>query len=169
MKYSRFEELPVWKHAIELARRMYAFIAIDPFRLHPGLRDQLERATLSISNNVAEGFERGSTNELLAFLYIARGSAGEVRSMLSVLEDWSAFGNFKSQISDLKIESENISKQLYKWIESLKSSDIRGQRHLDDKTRMRLEARKERESFLEELRHLNEIAAERRHVQHSET
>ena len=43
------------------------------------LQDQLERAALSVSNNIAEGFERGTTNELLAFIYIARGSAGEVR------------------------------------------------------------------------------------------
>ncbi len=46
------------------------------------LQDQLEGAALSVSNNIAEGFERGTTNELLAFIYIARGSAGEVRSML---------------------------------------------------------------------------------------
>ena len=101
MKYRQFEELPVWKDSTELARRTYEFTSIEPLRRHPGLRDQLERAALSISNNVAEGFERGTTNELLAFLYIARGSAGEVRSMLRVLEGWQAFGNFKSQISDL--------------------------------------------------------------------
>ena len=68
MKYKRFEDLPVWQAAIELARRTYAFTSHDAFRRHAGLRDQLERATLSISNNIAEGFERGSTNELLAFL-----------------------------------------------------------------------------------------------------
>ena len=55
-----------------------------------------------MSNNIAERFERGTTNELLAFLYIARGSAGEVRSMLSFIERRPAFANFKSQISNLK-------------------------------------------------------------------
>ena len=69
------------------------------------LRDQIERAALSVSNNIAEGFERGTTNELLAFLYIARGSAGEVRSMLNFIERRPAFANFKSQISNLKSES----------------------------------------------------------------
>jgi hypothetical protein len=54
------------------------------------------------ANNIAEGFERGTTNELLAFLYIARGSAGEVRSMLCLLERRRAFGHLKSQISNLK-------------------------------------------------------------------
>src|SRR5439155_4309697 len=95
-------------------------------------------AALSVSNNVAEGFERGTTNELLAFLYIARGSAGEVRSMLQVLIGWNSSGNFKSQISDLKGRVEKISKQLYGWIESLKNSDISGQRRLEDRKSTRL-------------------------------
>jgi four helix bundle protein len=65
------------------------------------LRDQLERATLSVSNNIAEGFERGTTNELLAFLSIARGSSGEVRSMLCFLDRRKGFAHFKSQIIHL--------------------------------------------------------------------
>ena len=62
------------------------------------LQDQLERAALSVSNNIAEGFERGTTNELLVFIYIARGSAGKVRSMPCFLKRRKAFGNSKSQI-----------------------------------------------------------------------
>ncbi|MEW6160429.1 MAG: four helix bundle protein [Verrucomicrobiota bacterium] len=58
--------------------------AISRFKASRGFRDQLDRAGLSVSNNIAEGFERGTTNELLAFLYIARGSAGEVRSMATL-------------------------------------------------------------------------------------
>ena len=59
MQYRRFEDLPVWQEAIELARVMYEFAALDVFRPHSGLRDQFERAALSVSNNIAEGFERG--------------------------------------------------------------------------------------------------------------
>ena len=103
MKYKSFEDLPVWQAAIELARHTYAVTENEAFRGHAGLRDQLERASLSVSNNIAEGFERGSTSELLAFLYIARGSAGEVRSILCVLEGLTAFENLKSQIADLEI------------------------------------------------------------------
>ena len=152
MQYKRFEDLPVWQEAVDLARSMYAFTSLDVFLPYPGLRDQLERAALSISNNIAEGFERGTTNELLAFLYIARGSAGEVRSMMRVLEGWRAFGNLKSQISDFINRSERISKQLYGWIESLKNSEIAGQRRFDDKARTRYVSKKERQDFLSELR-----------------
>lgn len=151
MKYKSFEELPVWQAAIELARHTYSFTEHPAFRGHAGLRDQLERAALSVSNNIAEGFERGSTNELLAFLYIARGSAGEVRSMLCLLERVPAFSPLKSEISDLKSSSLSISRQLYGWIEQLKNSDITGQRHLNDKVRARDAEKKGRDAFLEEL------------------
>ncbi|MGH9427599.1 MAG: four helix bundle protein [Terriglobia bacterium] len=162
MKYRRFEDLPVWQDSAELARRAYEFTSIEPLARHPGLRDQFERAALSISNNVAEGFERGSTNELLAFLYIARGSAGEVRSMLQVMEGWKELANFRSQISDLKARCEHISRQLYGWMEKLKDSDISGQRHLNEKAKTKYAGKKEREEFLEQIRRINEGAAEER-------
>ena len=66
MKYRQFEDLPVWQEAAEVARLMFEFATLDEFRPHPGLRDQLERATLSISDNIAEGFERG-TNFPMAY------------------------------------------------------------------------------------------------------
>jgi four helix bundle protein len=76
MKYQSFEDLPVWKDAIELAVRVFELTAKSCFRGHAGTRNQLENATVSISNNIAEGFERGTTQELLTFIYISRGSAG---------------------------------------------------------------------------------------------
>jgi len=93
MKYARFEELPVWQAGSEPALRIFTLGEKPPLRRHRSLRDQIERAALSVSNNVAEGFERGTTQELLTFLYIARGSAGEVRSMLCVMERMAAFEN----------------------------------------------------------------------------
>lgn len=85
MKYDRFEQLPVWQAAMEFADRVYSLTNARWFRQPGDLADQLRRAALSISNNIAEGFERGSTAELLQFLYYARGSAGESRSMLHFL------------------------------------------------------------------------------------
>jgi four helix bundle protein len=103
MKYQRFEDLPVWQSAIGFAVRVFALTARSCSRGNGDLRGQLERAALSISNNIAEGFERGTTQELLTFLYISRGSAGESRSMLCFIERVPAFADFKSEISDSEI------------------------------------------------------------------
>ena len=73
MKYERFEDLPVRKAAIGLAERVYTMTARAAFKGHFSLKDQIERAAGSISNNIAEGSERGTTQELLTFLYFARG------------------------------------------------------------------------------------------------
>src|SRR5438445_13698617 len=110
MKYKRFEDLPVWKDAIELAVRTFALSARPCFRRHSGTRNQLENAVVSISNNIAEGFERGTTQETLTFLYIARGSAGEVRSMLCFLERAPGFESLRSEIPDLRTRALSISK-----------------------------------------------------------
>ena len=150
--YERFEDLPVWKDAIGLAERIYLLTEQTPFRGKYSLRDQIERAALSVSNNIAEGFERGTTQELLTFLYIARGSAGEVRSMLLFLERIPAFNNLKSQISNLKSDAESISRQLRAWADSLQNSNIKGHRYLNDNSRALDKQNKERREFLEMLK-----------------
>jgi len=151
MKYTRFEELPVWKAAIELAIQIYRLTSGTSFRNRYSLRDQIERAAVSVSNNIAEGFERGTTQELLTFLYIARGSCGEVRSMLCLLEGLSGFENLKFEISNLKSRAEVVSRQLRAWADSLQNSEIRGQRYLTQKFQNRTKETKEREEFLKEL------------------
>jgi four helix bundle protein len=151
MKYSRFEELPVWQDAIELAVRVFALTSRPCFRHHSGTRNQLENAVVSISNNIAEGFERGTTQETLTFLYISRGSAGEVRSMLRFLERAPGFEDLRSEIPDLISRALSVSKQLRAWADSLQNSDIRGQRYLTDKSRRITQEAREREEFLKEL------------------
>ena len=164
MKYQRFEELPAWKAALELAERVYG-LTRTPFFSQPGdLRDQLRRAALSVSNNIADGFERGSTAELLAFLYIARGSAGEVRSMLHFAarlidaDGKSQISNLKSQISDMKSEisslkslAESCSRQIRAWANSLQNTDIKGQRHLNDSSRDRYQSKRRADQFKRKL------------------
>ena len=151
MGYKRFEELPVWQASIDLALATYAITARPVFRRQRSLRDQLERAALSVSNNIAEGFERGTNQELLTFLYIARGSAGETRSMLCLLERMPAFSGLESEILNLKSSVESISRQLGAWIRSLRDSELKGQRYVTEKTRRADKARQEREEFLKKL------------------
>src|SRR5436190_20705101 len=109
MKYSTFEELPVWKASIAFAVEVFRFTEKNDFRGLGDTKNQLERASLSISNNIAEGFERGTSTELINFLYIARGSAGESRSMLRMCEGLDRFSNFRSEISNLIGMAVNIS------------------------------------------------------------
>lgn len=73
MKYERFEELPVWKDAARLYMGVERLCGDEAMRGPGDLKDQLLRAALSISNNFAEWFERGTTQEPLTFLYYARG------------------------------------------------------------------------------------------------
>ncbi|MCX7826214.1 MAG: four helix bundle protein [Verrucomicrobiae bacterium] len=80
MTYKRVEDLPVWQEAIKLAEGVFDLTENPKFPCSVSLRDQIERSSMSVSDNIAEGFERGTTNKLLAFLYVARGSAGETRS-----------------------------------------------------------------------------------------
>ena len=151
MKYERFEHLPVWQAGIEPATAVYALTGKIEFEKRYSLRDQIERAAVSVSNNIAEGFERGTTQETLTFLYIARGSAGEVRSMLCLLERIPAFSNLKSEISNLKSPAESISRQLRAWADSLQNSGIKGQRYLTDQTRKTDQAKRDRDEFLQRL------------------
>lgn len=152
MKYSRFEELPVWNAAMELAVEVHKLTSKEDFLGKGSLRDQLERAAVSVSNNIAEGFERGTKQELLSFLYIARGSAGEVRSMLCLMERLPVLSDLKSEISNLRSKAEEISRQIRGWADFLQESPIKGQRYLTEKARKTFKARQEREEFLKELR-----------------
>ena len=151
MKYERFEDLPVWKDAIDLAVRIYN-LTKDRFFNQPGdLRSQLRRASLSVSNNIAEGFERGTTSELLAFLYIARGSCGETRSMLLFTERFDEAAHLKSEISDLKSLAESCSRQIRGWTNSLQNTDIKGQRHLNDRSRSQYEFQRSADAFSRQI------------------
>ena len=151
MRYKRFEDLPVWNAGIELAVGVFALTSKPQFKTQHSLRDQLERAAVSVSNNIAEGFERGTNNELLMFLYIARGSAGEVRSMLCLLERLPTFDELTADCRALKLRAESCSRQLKAWAESIQNSDFKGERHVTEKLKRSDRQTREREEFLKEL------------------
>ena len=84
---SRFEELLVWQKAKVLCVSIYRVTNSGPFAKDFGLRSQIQRASVSVMSNIAEGFDRNSRAEFARFLAIARGSAGEVRSQLYLAQE----------------------------------------------------------------------------------
>ena len=122
--YNSFEDLPVWQNARELASLVYTTSAEGKLNKDYGLRNQIQKAVVSVSSNIAEGFERGSKREFIQFLYIAKGSCGELRSQLYIAKD---LGYLSNSASETLIKSaSNASKQLYGSIKYLKTSRFAG-------------------------------------------
>ena len=84
-KYDRFEDLPVWQHAIVIGLKVYQLGEAEKFSRDFRAKDQLIGAAISISNNIAEGFEYNRNRQFIKYLEIAKGSAGELRSQLFLL------------------------------------------------------------------------------------
>lgn len=116
-----FEDLICWQRGRELARGVYA--ALKGCRDY-GFCDQIQRAAVSIMSNIAEGFERGTRQEFLNYLYIAKGSAGEVRAQLYVGLDAGYFNveTFKY----LKGLAEECSRLLQSFAEKVKGGSRQG-------------------------------------------
>lgn len=85
-KISTFEDLEIWKKSVEIAVDIYTITDSGKISTDFGLRDQLRRAAMSISDNIAEGFEYDNTKDFIKFLRYAKGSAGELRSKLHILK-----------------------------------------------------------------------------------
>lgn len=114
MKINSFEDIIAWQKARLLTIHVYK---VSKTNKDYGYKDQLQRASTSIMNNIAEGFERQSNKEFKKFLYIAKGSCGEVRSMLILGEELNYISSQTSkELIDLSIE---ISKLLSGLIKSL--------------------------------------------------
>jgi four helix bundle protein len=116
-----FEDLIVWQKGIELVKYVYLLTASGKLSRDFGLRDQIQRAAVSIPTNIAEGFERASRKEYLLFLNIAKGSAGEVRSLLRVAVeigyiDQTTYERLKDKVTEL-------SRYLSNHIRALKETD----------------------------------------------
>jgi four helix bundle protein len=160
MKYTRFEDLPVWKASQDLAVGVYELVAGPAFGAQGDLRSQLQRSSLSVSNNIAEGFERGTTNELLTFIYIARGSAGETRSGLRFAARLAERGVLRREcqkrIAELVSGWESVSRQLRGWADSLQNGEIAGPRYLTDQSRAEYGQAKRAGQFMEKLQRIRE-------------
>ena len=86
-KIERFEDIVAWQKARALTREIYAVARVGAFARDYGLRDQIQRASVSVMSNIAEGYERGGDKEFLQFLSLSKGSCGGVRSQLYVALD----------------------------------------------------------------------------------
>lgn len=112
---SRFEESNVWENARLLSRDVYIVTKVwRDFEL----KDQIRRAVVSISSNIAKGYDRGSKADFARFLYIARGSASEVRSQLYLALDLDYLS--KDQFDALYGKIDRIVRQLASFIAKLK-------------------------------------------------
>jgi len=129
-RYQHFEELPAWQVAAQLYNAALDLLEVDGLPLSSGYRTQLDRAALSVSNNIAEGFERVTTGELLAFLAIARGSASEVRSMMAVVRSRPRLRHQRGALDHIAELAASCLRQLTAWIASIEQGPIQGKRHL---------------------------------------
>jgi four helix bundle protein len=87
MNIKKFEDLEIWQLSRQLTGQVYNVTKDSSFSKDIGLVNQIRRASVSIMPNIAEGFERGSNKEFIQFLYIAKGSSGELRSQLYIALD----------------------------------------------------------------------------------
>lgn len=116
--YSSFEDLEVYKTTIKFTGQVYDLLKRSPLKEDFAMVDQVRRATISISNNISEGFERETDKELIRFLYFSKGSAGEIRTLFNLMEE---VGYFKAEeLVDYKKQVINISKQLANYIKYVK-------------------------------------------------
>jgi len=114
MTYRSFEELDVWKRACRLAVRTYEIL--KDCRDY-GLKDRMTRAAVSITSNIAEGAERNSKAEYIRFLHIAKGSAAELRTQVTIAQQIGLFP--QPQAAEFIVELKEISSMLHGLIKSL--------------------------------------------------
>jgi len=119
-KVRSFEDLLVWQMGIELVKRIYRVTTEGDFSRDFGLKDQILRASVSVPTNIAEGFELSSRKEYLKFLNIAKGSAGEVRSLLRVA--WEIGYIESTQYAELKDATMKLSAYLFNHMRSIRDA-----------------------------------------------
>jgi four helix bundle protein len=118
-KFNSFEEILSWQKSREFNKWIYVITAQENFKKDFDFVRQIRRASLSISSNIAEGFERNTDKEFVYFLYVAKASAGEVRSQIYLAFDLDYIT--KNQFEELLESITEISKLLSGFIKYLSS------------------------------------------------
>ncbi|MBO7137114.1 MAG: four helix bundle protein [Bacteroidaceae bacterium] len=122
-----FEELAIFQKARELSKKIYPVTNSEGFKSDYRFVQQIRAATGSIMDNIAEGFERTGNKEFLNFLYIAKGSCGEVRSQLIRAND--AGYLMTEMYEELYAECRKLSAAIMNFIKEIKASDITGAKY----------------------------------------
>jgi four helix bundle protein len=125
--FQRFEDIQAWQKSREFTNEIYSLHKNNSFKNDFILHNQLMRAAISISSNIAEGYERGGKNEFIQFLSIAKGSAGEARSQLYIAYDQKYLS--AESFQKLFEEITEISRMIDGLITYLKKSDLKGIRY----------------------------------------
>lgn len=117
MQAETFEDLKVWQDSRDFVKSIYELTSSNNFAKDYGLKDQIQRAAVSIMNNIAEGFERNNNKEFVVFLKYSKGSAGEIRSMLYVALDLnyipkSIFDEYYKNVIEIITQISNFIKYL---------------------------------------------------------
>jgi four helix bundle protein len=128
----RFEELQVWQTARQIAKGVYRATRTQQLAGDPVLKNQMRRAAVSISSNIAEGYERGTRKQHIEFCYTAKGSAGELRSQVILAYDVGLLD--ATAYEWLRSECERCSSQLARYLQHLQRSQksIRGTKFAAD-------------------------------------
>ena len=131
-KYQKFEDLPVWQEAAQLYNVVHDLLEQRDLPLSTGFRNQLDRTALSISNNIAEGYEGFGIDERLWFITSARGSARELRSMLSAVKDRPKLTRYAGELQRIYALADSCGRQLTGWARSVKNPTGDGRQSSDN-------------------------------------
>ena len=126
-RIENFEDLRIFQNATELTVKIYQITKEDPFRRDLTLKSQITKAALSIVSNIAEGFERGSNADFIRFLYISKGSCGEVRAQLLIAKRLLYIN--QRTFEDLTKFCRTLSSMIWSFINYLKHSPYPGPKY----------------------------------------
>lgn len=121
-----FEELEIWVKARVLTNNIYLLTKMPEFKTDFVLRDQMRKSAISIMSNIAEGFERSGNKEFIHFLFIAKGSAGELLSQLVIASDQKMISIIEFENLTMELKAQML--QVGKLISYLKNSEFKGSR-----------------------------------------
>jgi four helix bundle protein len=126
-KIERFEDIIAWQRARVLTKEIYASTRIGQFAKDYGLKDQIQRASVSTMSNIAEGFERGGDREFIQFLSNSKGSCGEVKSQLYVALDQSYIST--ASFGELYAKADEVSRLVGGFMGYLQQSQVGGHKY----------------------------------------